>query len=433
MEYLDSGAGCYLLEYQSCWEICQVACTCTEWQLRSEIAARLRVHEFLMKIGIDVNGKDFRNELGFESEWPWRYMASIYARCALWLRADMKHLFELDNEDRILEWRDCLGSSNVAYPIASAEAPTLCDDTVDFTTRRSGRGLTLSNIPVVGAGAMIVIARVSGDSTIVDSASNDRFELCHGYPTDGNRAQPRICFTACNSGDPPQRGLWGSTRATGQRHAYSLIFGHKSWQRQQRPTRVQSQLYTSNRSSFLTDHTPLTQENYQQESPPRRALRLLGRSNSMIGSATANLRRSVPLPSFFTSRRTVPQDGLGDDDDDELTEIDPHLSPRPPTRGTGPIPINSEPQNRSAALFVDSMIQGCADVGANLIDQGLTLGSDRNGSYRLRGDLSVFALWNGPVPASCLFALERYLLYQHNIKHSSTELFETTRPRAGTA
>ncbi|KAJ8603004.1 hypothetical protein CTAYLR_001536 [Chrysophaeum taylorii] len=370
MESLDPGVRCHLLEFVDTKDLGGVSTTSTDWRARAEFSARLRVAEFLRCIGLEGLVPVDRARLGFDARCAWRYVLSIYARCALWLRADAD--VEVDR-GRVVGWKDVLGSGAVARPAHVADAPRLRLDgapSVDFSQQRGGRGLVLvEGVPEVSVGVMLAVSAVTGDSTLVDSgeAGGERFELCHGYPTDGNRDQPRICFTASNSGDPPMRALWGETRSTGDRHVYSIVFGHKSWKRASR-------------------------ENEQPESPPRarRLLSPLARRDDPSAEPAAG--GEPPGLTIFGPRRR-------------------HYHTRQRTRDAA----NASTANRSAALFVDSSIEGCADVGPNGVTRGFTIGSDRNGAYRLRGDINAFALWTGAVPASCLFALERALIAKYNI------------------
>ena len=49
--------------------------------------------------------------------------------------------------------------------------------------------------------------------------------------------------------------------------------------------------------------------------------------------------------------------------------------------------------DRSLPLAESTLGNAGADAGPNVVCNGITLGSDRNGAYRLRGDVSDFALW----------------------------------------
>jgi len=301
-----------------------------------------------------------RYALGFGGRRAWRCILRVYSRCVVWLRADA--CVSVDGEDNIVAWRDALGGKVAALPASTLTAPRLLDNcgrrAVAFGDKpSSARGLVLGGpgLPPVADGVMLVVAAVRGDSTVVDSSvPGDRFELCHGYPTDGDRAHPRICFTATSLGDPPRHALWGNTRATGAWHVYTTVFGHASWRPP--PPRAAAQ------------------------PPDERWLRARG------GLLTAVRRR------LHNSAALAAPPGL-------------------PFPGAAPVA-----PARSAALFVDGAIEGCANVGPNFVAQGLTIGSDRNGSYRLRGDVAEFALWSGPVPASCLLALEHALLKKHKIE-----------------
>jgi len=313
--------------------------------------------------------------LGFGGRRAWRCILRVYSRCVVWLRADA--CVSVDGEDNIVAWRDALGGKVAALPASTLTAPRLLDNcgrrAVAFGDKpSSARGLVLGGpgLPPVADGVMLVVAAVRGDSTVVDSSvPGDRFELCHGYPTDGDRAHPRICFTATSLGDPPRHALWGNTRATGAWHVYTTVFGHASWRPP--PPRAAAQ------------------------PPDERWLRARG------GLLTAVRRR------LHNSAALAAPPGL-------------------PFPGAAPVA-----PARSAALFVDGAIEGCANVGPNFVAQGLTIGSDRNGSYRLRGDVAEFALWSGPVPASCLLALEHALLKKHKIE-SPCAMSPETRERAAT-
>lgn len=270
---------------------------------------------------------------------------------------------------------------------------------MDFGQQRAGRGLVLTgdNVPQVSAGVVLVVSAVSGDSTLIDSGESggERFELCHGYPTDGNREHPRICFTASNSGDPPMRALWGETRSTGDRHLYSIVFGHKSWKR--------TEDAASAAEASLPAPTITRPAAEEQRSSPRSLHRLFS------APAARRLRQRAENDAVPAGSPPNTSDPPG------LTIFGPrrrHYHSRQRTRDAA----NASTANRSAALFVDSGIEGCADVGPNGVTRGFTIGSDRNGVYRLRGDLNAFALWTGSVPASCLFALERALMVKYGIK-----------------
>ena len=507
--------------------------------------------------------------LGFDSLWPWRYVLSVYGKCAAFLRAD--YGVDVDGDRRVRRWRDCLGSEAYASPQVETDAPLLTETalgplTIDFAERRSGRGLRLVDVPNVSVGALLVVASALGDSTLADGNATERFELCHGYPTDGNRHQPRICFTASNAGDPPMRALWGATRSTGARHVYTVVFGHKSWKRAKRSTTTS----TARRLRWGTGATALNNDtglpttangNGAAAAGPFAALRgnrplsaslarrvpFLLRSNSLETTSQATSQpvpqprsraRRVPTPPSSSSNlgprvvsllaassnrirhRTAPITDLSndatslstnsqtsddddividhvhnldddDDDDEEATDDDDdehhptdddddededdgeqtegEESPLPrQTRSNAELheddlndddddedetqldiadeeeePRSSRaaavesPTKRSAALFIDSTIEGCADVGPNVVASGLTVGSDRNGAYRLRGDVAVFALWKGHTPASCLMALEKALIRKYGIdahtKAQSSPKTPGRRPRSGTA
>lgn len=396
MELLDTGVRCHLLEFMAGRELGSVCVSSTDWRSRTEFSARLRVAEFVRKVGLEGLMRIDRASLGFEGGTPWRCVLWTYLRCALWLRADAA--VEVDEGDRVVLWRDALGGSGMARRAATTEAPRLVrrDDgaSVDFRCALTGRGLVISGdaVPEVSVGVMLAVSAVSGDSTLVDSgeAGAERFELCHGYPTDGIRDQPRICFTASNSGDPPMRALWGETRSTGERHVYSIVFGHKSWKR---------------------NHPPDSDDDDEAPPPP---------PTGGPAAAARRILRAASLGRVDEAPHPPPPDGL--------TIFGPRRR-RYNTRQRSRDDLNAATANRKATLFVDSRIEGCDDVGPNGASRGLTIGSDRNGSYRLRGEISAFALWTGSIPASCLYAFERALIAKYNIKPTTIH----NRPRAASA
>lgn len=73
---------------------------------------------------------------------------------------------------------------------------------------------------------LMVVARATGDTTIVDSleVESDRFELCHGFPID-HAGAPSVCITACGAGrSPPRHLLRGHTRSEGTWKIYTAIW-----------------------------------------------------------------------------------------------------------------------------------------------------------------------------------------------------------------
>jgi len=481
----------------------------------------MRVGDFVEAIGLRGELEVEKKALGFDGSWPWRYVLCVYCKCATFLRAD--YGVETDGDNRVRKWRDCLGGASAAAPQVDSDAPTLVQQetdattfaTVDFAEARTGRGLRLAHVSSVAVGALLVVASANGDSTIADGGAGERFELCHGYPTDGNRHQPRICFTASNAGDPPMRALWGATRSTGSRHVYTVVFGHKSWKRRHvvTPPRTHrshtgrwSSSEPSAHSSLLAAASAPSSEGALRGRGLARRVPFLLRSNStneyanpVAAAQTQNLAaaprasraRRVPTPSSSYMHQRVVTSLLGgvgassstrrrrsnrgdllrydvdddghhlqdDDDDDDLSsndddddttsqqrrdDLDDDEEDDDETVVVAEDDDDEETRNprassskRSAALFVDSTIEGCADVGQNTVAAGLTIGSDRNGAYRLKGDVAVFALWKGHTPASCLMAIENALIKKYRIDtrtpQKKTAASRHGRPRSGTA
>lgn len=412
MERLDEGAGCHVLEFVESRHVIVMSGMSRDWKRRSETVAQIKVKTFLNRVGLDTEfDVTDKAALGFDRDSTWRYVLAIYSKCSFWLRADKN--VSSDKDDRVVEWKDVLGSPAVARPLHRAEAPLATNGTVDFGSQRSGRGLVLvgEGVPQASAGVMLAVSTVSGDSTMIDAGESggERFELCHGYPTDGNRFQPRICFTASNSGDPPMRALWGATRSTGARHLYSIVFGHRSWKKANSRNEEDGQ-GAREAVTFAASSPPLTRQ----------------RSAEIVST---RIRRMLPRRARHLEES---EDDLVDDvntaTEEGLTIFGPRRR-RYHSLQRSRDAANAATANRSAALFVDSSIEGCADVGPNGVTRGFTIGSDRNGLYRLRGDVSAFTLWTGSIPPSCLFALEGALISKYNIKSSNPA---PKRPRAAT-
>jgi len=155
----------------------------------------------------------------------------FWERCVLFLRADKG--ISANSDGSVIRWQSLLHPFTELSPDASAAEsgqyvpPRLCEEHVtdgefvrsyvQFHPLDCG-GLLTS--PANGGNVLpwilhdltlFVVAKCSGDCTILDAVTSDasaalgretrcnsRFELCHGYPLDPPRENPKVCFTCCN-------------------------------------------------------------------------------------------------------------------------------------------------------------------------------------------------------------------------------------------
>ena len=178
--------------------------------------------------------------------------SSVEACTVLTLRADPKTL-KLNRPAAVPPWRggpspmlvsrmsDVSGNGHDAIPIVDPLHPDR-RPTFEPDALGEGVGAVVFNgsqlletapfaSPLPQPLSIMVVARCNGDTTLCDSlsSSSQRFELCHGYPSNAHAnaqpGSPAICISAHGVGaDAPSKLLRGTTRATNAWHVYTAVF-----------------------------------------------------------------------------------------------------------------------------------------------------------------------------------------------------------------
>lgn len=167
----------------------------------------------------------------------WNVEASLEA----WFIAQRSSLL-LGPDGRVMLWRDASGKERHAKPCGRAnpffasQLPAWNEASVpgcanggaiEWGVGQAELKTAKFAAPLAQPLSLLVVAKASGDTTILDSLSpeSQQFEVCHGFPSVGGAGPPAICISADGVGrKPPSKLQRGSTRSNGEWHVYSVVF-----------------------------------------------------------------------------------------------------------------------------------------------------------------------------------------------------------------